>query len=224
MPLDFGPLISAAQVDVLHERIAEAEGAGAVRLYQGRLSSEHLLPSQDTSAYMAPVALLDVPRRSTLYHAEPFGPVDSIVVVDTPDALISEMNVSNGSLVASIACDDEGLATSLAKQVRAFKVGINTVRSRGDRAEVFGGLGQSWRGCFVGGELLVRALTRGPPGELLPGNYEDRMLLPILAAPGAKSLIWLHSSARESTISRGEAGPTKGRRTTGVPRGMRLTS
>ncbi len=52
------------------------------------------------------------------------------------------------------------------------------MRSRGDNEEVFGGLGQSWRGCFVGGAYLVQAVTQGPPGERLYGNFVDYQLLP----------------------------------------------
>ncbi len=62
--------------------------------------------------------------------------------------------------------------------MRAFKVGHNRPRSRGDREELFGGLGASWRGAFVGGELLVRAATQGPGGERLPGNFPHYTLLP----------------------------------------------
>jgi hypothetical protein len=79
----------------------------------------------------APTALLAPPGRSRLMHAEPFGPVDTIVVVDTQDELLAAMNASNGALVASIACDNEELAGKLAKDLHAFKVGINNPRSRG---------------------------------------------------------------------------------------------
>jgi len=104
-------------------------------------------------------------------HAEPFGPVDTIVVVDTTDELLSQMNASNGALVASLACDDEELAGKLARDLQAFKVGINRPRSRGDREEPFGGRGASWKGAFIGGDLLVHAVTEGPPGERLFGNF-----------------------------------------------------
>lgn len=50
--------------------------------------------------------------------------------------------------------------------------------SRGDREELFGGFGGSWRGAFVGGELLVHAVTDGPPGERLPGNFPEYQLMP----------------------------------------------
>lgn len=176
--LDFGPLISSRKVDELQVLISEAIGGGAISLYQGALCADDFLPNQDISAYMAPVSLLNVPRSARLYHNEPFGPVDTIVVVDSVEELINEMNVSNGCLVASIACDNQRLAQQIAAEVRSFKVGINTIRSRGDRDEVFGGIGQSWKGCFVGGKYLVQAVTVGPPGERLYGNFPDYTLLP----------------------------------------------
>jgi hypothetical protein len=54
----------------------------------------------------------------------------------TIEELISEMNVSNGNLVSSIACDDAADAHRVMAEPRAFKTGWNTVRSRGDRDEV----------------------------------------------------------------------------------------
>jgi len=127
---------------------------------------------------LAPAALMNVPRSSALYHREPFGPIDTIVIADTTEELVAEMNVSNGSLVASIACDDPATSQRIVGELRAFKTGINRVRSRGDKAEPFGGIGESWKGCFVGGEYLVQAVTEGPTGERLFGNFPDHTLLP----------------------------------------------
>ena len=171
--LDFGPLISAAKADELRRKIDEAIRHGAVPLYRGRIDQGSFLPGQDTSAYAAPAVLLAPPGRSRLMHAEPFGPVDTIIVVDTVDELLAAMNASNGSLVASVACDDEDLAGKLAVDLQAFKVGINRPRSRGDRDEPFGGRGASWKGAFVGGDLLVQAVTVGDEDERLYGNFPD---------------------------------------------------
>ena len=177
--LDFGPLISAGKAAELHADVNEAVQRGATCLYEGQFDDNAFLPGQDRSAYFAPQALLDIPRHCTLYHLEPFGPVDTFLVVDRLDELIHEMNVSNGSLVSSIACDDTGLVTKIAAQLRSYKVGINAVRSRGDRDETFGGLGQSWKGCFVGGRLLVEAVTRPEmPDEQLFGNFNAYTRLP----------------------------------------------
>jgi acyl-CoA reductase-like NAD-dependent aldehyde dehydrogenase len=171
--LDFGPLISAAKADELRRKVDEAVRGGAVPLYRGTLAGAPFLDGQDISAYVAPAVLLAPPGRSRLMHAEPFGPVDTIVVVDTVDELLAAMNASNGALVASLACDDEELAGKLATDLQAFKVGINKPRSRGDRDEPFGGRGASWKGAFVGGDLLVHAVTAGEPDERLYGNFPD---------------------------------------------------
>ncbi|MEU6705453.1 aldehyde dehydrogenase family protein [Streptomyces wuyuanensis] len=174
--LDFGPLINAAKAKELTDQVAEAVDRGAVPLHRGSLSDGHFLPGQDTGAYVAPVTLLNPPPSSPLHHAEPFGPVDTIVLVDTEAELLAAMNASNGALVASLSTDDQETYERLSPQIRAFKVGRGKPRSRGDREELFGGFGASWRGAFVGGELLVKAVTEGEPGERLPGNFPDYQL------------------------------------------------
>src|SRR5206468_9547086 len=90
--LDYGPLISATKANELHHKVDEAIRHGAVPLYRGSLDDGAFLPGQDTRAYVAPSLLLAPPGRSRLMHAEPFGPVDTIVVVDTVDELLSAMN------------------------------------------------------------------------------------------------------------------------------------
>ncbi|MBV9282804.1 MAG: aldehyde dehydrogenase family protein [Chloroflexi bacterium] len=176
--LDFGPLITSKTAENLKVMVSEATGKGALKVFEGRLREDMFFPEQDMSAYVAPMALINLPRNCALYHNEPFGPVDSIVIVDRIEELVAEMNVSNGNLVASIACDDPSVSRRVTGELRAFKVGVNTVRSRGDREEPFGGIGESWKGCFVGGQYLVQAVTVGSPGERLYGNFPDYTLLP----------------------------------------------
>ncbi|MFI8205183.1 aldehyde dehydrogenase family protein [Streptomyces sp. NPDC085937] len=176
--LDFGPVINAAKAKELHDQVAEAVDRGAVPLHRGTPAGARFLHGQDTSAYVQPVTLLNPPRSSPLHHAEPFGPVDTIVLVDTEAELLAAMNASNGALVATLSTDERSTFDRLAPHIRAFKIGHGVPRSRGDRDELFGGFGASWRGAFVGGELLVRAVTRGPAGERLPGNFPDHQLMP----------------------------------------------
>jgi hypothetical protein len=71
-----------------------------------------------------------------------------------------------------IAGDDHATAKQIADQLRGFKVGINAVRSRGDREEAFGGIGQSWKRFFVGGRYLVSAVT-GESRKKLYGNSRN---------------------------------------------------
>jgi acyl-CoA reductase-like NAD-dependent aldehyde dehydrogenase len=176
--LDFGPLINSRKVNELQVMFSDAVSNGAVCIYQGKFDDARFLPAQDRSSYFAPRTLMNLPRKAKLYQNEPFGPMDSIVVVDTLEELIEEMNVSNGSLVGSVATDDEQIGKRIQSEFQGFKFGINTIRSRGDKDEVFGGIGQSWKGCFVGGKYLVEAVTVGETGERLYGNFPDGTLLP----------------------------------------------
>ena len=130
------PLLSGV-VEELDRKVDEAIRHGAVPHCRRALSSGTFLDGLDTSAYTPPVALIAPSGRSRLRHAEPFGPVDTIV------------------------------------DLQAFKVGINRPRSQGDREEPFGGRGASCNGAFVGGELLVQAVTVGDPDERLCGNFPD---------------------------------------------------
>ena len=174
--LAFGPVINKAQAEDLDRLYEDALKTGATPIYDGKLDESLFLPDQDRSAYRAPRALVNLPRQSELYFKEPFGPIDSIVLVDRVEELVGEMNISNGALVAALASDDQKWAARTAKEVRAFKIGLNKLRSRGDREEVFGGLGESWKGAFVGGSLLVEAVTNGE--KAIFGNFEDALLLP----------------------------------------------
>jgi acyl-CoA reductase-like NAD-dependent aldehyde dehydrogenase len=168
-PVSFGPLISAAKRNELRARIDAAIAAGAKVVHQGVLAEDAFLPGQRRDAYLAPVLLSGLDRSSDLYEREPFGPVDVLVAVDSEEDLIREANVSHGALVASIATDDPACAERLLPQIEAFKVGVNRLRSRGDRAEPFGGKGGSWEGAFVGGSHLIDAFTDG--ARRPAGNY-----------------------------------------------------
>jgi len=178
--LDFGPVIHATKAADLMTQFDEGVGSGGIPIFRGSVGDGRFLDVQDTSAYVAPACILQPPASWSLHHAEPFGPLDSIVVVDTLNELVAAMNASNGSLVASIATDDSEVASRVAEELQAFKVGINKPRSRGAREEVFGGLGASWKGAFVGGDLLVQALTYGAegPDEPLYGNFPSTSRLP----------------------------------------------
>lgn len=169
--LHFGPVISATKVLELEQSFQEAITRGGVPLYYGSLDSGSFLEGQDRSAYIAPRTVLNPPASWSIHHSEPFGPLDSIVLVESEAELIAAMNVSNGNLVSSIATDDLAFAERVQEESQAFKFGINKPRSRGDKAEVFGGRGASWRGCFVGGDLLVESVTDGPGA--LYGNFSD---------------------------------------------------
>ena len=174
--LEFGPVIHKTKAEQLRGQFNEAINTGGIPLYNGNLDHGRFIPGQDISAYVAPATVLEPPRAWSLHHSEPFGPIDSIVLVDTEAEFIAAMNVSNGNLVSSVATDDMVFAKRIREEVSAFKFGVNLTRSRGDRDEVFGGLGASWRGAFVGGDLLVDAITDGE--RPIYGNFKGGSRFP----------------------------------------------
>ena len=100
------------------------------------------------------------------------------------------MNASNGSLVASRR-DGRLLArpTGSPRSCRRSRSASTQPRSRGDREEIFGGKGASWKGAFVGGDLLVQAVTEPADGtsETLFGNFPSYSLYPPTAGLPAGS-------------------------------------
>ncbi len=174
--LNFGPVIHATKAAELREHFDAAVAGNGIPLYRGSLASGRFLEGQDTGAYVAPACVLEPPPSWSLRHAEPFGPLDSIVLVDSEAELLAAMNASNGCLVASVATDDADFGARIAEELQSFKVGINKPRSRGDREEVFGGKGASWKGAFVGGDLLVQAVTEGD--SQVYGNFPTYSLYP----------------------------------------------
>ena len=126
--------------------------------------------------------MLDLPEardavRAGADEARAWGRVDLDERRRRVAACLDELQ-EHRELVASIATDDPVVAATVSERLRAFKVGVNRVRSRGDREEAFGGLGESWRGAFVGGEHLVRAVTTGEGDDRLYGTFPHGTLLP----------------------------------------------
>jgi acyl-CoA reductase-like NAD-dependent aldehyde dehydrogenase len=176
--IDFGSLINYKKVEELMGYYNDALSKGGTVIYKGNLDKDAFLPNQDKSAYLAPIALLGLPKNSHLYYNEPFGPIDTFILVDSVEELVTEMNVSNGNLVSSIATDDVVLGAQISSELRAFKTGINKVRSRGDKDEPFGGKGQSWKGYFVGGKYLVYAITSSANDTVHYGNFGNQVVFP----------------------------------------------
>ena len=156
--LDFGPLISASQGRRAAPTSSTRRSGRGVPLYRA-LGDGHFLDGQDTSAYVAPASVLAhrqwsrccTPSRSARWTPSSWW-------TPRPSSLAA-MNACNGALVASMATDDADFGGQAREHLQAFKVGVNKPRTRGDREEVFGGVGESWKGAFVGGDLLVQAVT-----------------------------------------------------------------
>ena len=190
--------------------------AAALPLYRGSLGDGRFLPGQDTSAYVAPASVLEPPTQWSLHHAEPFGPLDSVVCVDTEAEFIAAMNASNGCLVASIATDDPdvrraggGAAAGVqgrdqqAAQPRRPRGGL-----RRDRRVVEGRVRRR-RPAGAGGHLRRRRRRRAPVRQLpellaLPGPLEREL---DLGAVGGGRPDRRRATSSRSTSTRAGTGP-----------------
>ena len=114
--LDFGPVIHATKAADLNSAWDEAISGGGIPLHRGSVGDGAFLDTPGhVAAYVAPACVLAAARLVVFAYAEPFGPIDSIVVVDTEAELLAAMNASNGSLVASVATDDPELGARVSR-------------------------------------------------------------------------------------------------------------
>jgi malonate-semialdehyde dehydrogenase (acetylating)/methylmalonate-semialdehyde dehydrogenase len=117
---DMGPLITAAHRDKVAEYIEAGESAGAAVVVDGRIGD---LPSE---GFFLGTTLLDhVTPQMTVYTDEIFGPVLSVVRVDTYEeglALINANQYANGT---AIFTRDGGAARQFQYDVEVGMVGIN---------------------------------------------------------------------------------------------------
>ncbi|MFB9894637.1 aldehyde dehydrogenase family protein [Planobispora takensis] len=126
--LGFGPLIAGAKAKELTDQIDEAIAKGDIPLHRGSVAEGRFLRGQDTSAYLAPTTILAPPPSSPLFRAEPFGPVDTVVLVDTEAELLAAMNAGNGALVATISCGEEETARRPSRSSRREPVKRERIR------------------------------------------------------------------------------------------------
>lgn len=154
-----GPLISAKQVAVVEDLVADAVARGATVAVGGVASGGpgHFYPA---------TVLTDVPADARILREEVFGPVAPIVGFDTEDEGVAAANDTEYGLAAYVYTRSLDRALRIAESVRAGMVGIN----RGvisDPAAPFGGINQSGFGREGGSEGIEEYLDTKYIG--LPG-------------------------------------------------------
>jgi acyl-CoA reductase-like NAD-dependent aldehyde dehydrogenase len=135
-----GPLISPAALAGVHARIADAVAAGARVLTGG----------ETAGPCMQPTLLADVPSDSEFARHETFGPVASIVVVDSPEEAVHEANSTSYGLSAGVITTNPEAGMAIARQIDAGIVHVND-QTVGDEPQMpFGGVKDSGWGRFGG--------------------------------------------------------------------------
>ena len=151
-----GPVATAEQKQRLDAIIASAHDAGCRELARGRLS-EGIDPD---GYWVAPVLFADVPAQHRLLTEEMFGPVLSLVAVDSVAEAVHDINADGHGLVASIHTASLSTAGRFARDVRCGMVKINGKTTGNGVAPPFGGWGASSSGAFPeGGRQAIDFFT-----------------------------------------------------------------
>ncbi|MFN2099702.1 aldehyde dehydrogenase family protein [Altererythrobacter sp. MF3-039] len=134
-----GPVVSKAQWDKIQGLIEAGIEEGATLVAGGPGKPEGL----ETGHYVKPTVFADVTNDMRIAREEIFGPVLSILGYDDYDDAIAIANDTEYGLASAIMGEDQELARSLARRIRAGRVAIN---GGYDLNAAFGGYKQSGNG------------------------------------------------------------------------------
>lgn len=119
---DVGPVINAAAKTRIESYIAEAVGAGATLLVDGRGAQ---VKGKEGGWYVGPTVLDHVTPEMKLAQEEVFGPVLAIVRARDLDQAIAVENASPYGNAAAIFTESGGAARSAMERASAGMVGVN---------------------------------------------------------------------------------------------------
>ena len=135
-----GPLVSAAQRERVRGYIRSGIEEGAKLLIGGPEAPEGL----DSGFFVKPTVFSEVDPKSTIAQEEIFGPVLSIIAVDSEEEAIEVANDSKYGLSGAVWAADAEHALKVARQIRTGQVDLNGGAFNGEAP--FGGYKQSGNG------------------------------------------------------------------------------
>jgi aldehyde dehydrogenase (NAD+) len=145
-----GPVATLAQKNRLTDLLASATAAGNV------VAQASLPTSADPEGYWVPPTLLtDLPADHPVNTQEVFGPLLSVVPVDSVREAIDIVNASRHGLATAIHTRDLGAALSFAAQVDCGVVKVNGRTTGNGLAPPFGGWKASSSGAFPEGGVTA---------------------------------------------------------------------
>ncbi|GKV82597.1 aldehyde dehydrogenase [Pectobacterium carotovorum] len=137
--LDMGPLISAAALKRVEDKVAKAVSQGAKVLLGGQREG-------GTGYFYPPTLLVDVKQDMPIMHEEVFGPVLPVATFDTLEEAITMANDSEYGLTSSIYTQNINTAMKALKGLKFGETYINR-----ENFEAMQGFHAGWRKSGVGG-------------------------------------------------------------------------
>jgi malonate-semialdehyde dehydrogenase (acetylating)/methylmalonate-semialdehyde dehydrogenase len=119
---DMGPLVTEAHRDKVASYLDEGVRAGATLVVDGR---DHAVDGNEAGFWLGPTLFDDVTPEMALYADEIFGPVLSVVRVDTYDDALTLVNANPYGNGSAIFTNDGGAARRFQNEVEVGMVGIN---------------------------------------------------------------------------------------------------
>jgi len=143
-----GPLIRQSQCGFIDGQIQDALGKGA------RL----LLGGTHDGAFFQPTILADVRPDMRIFHEESFGPITSIIPVDSAEEALAIANDTSYGLSAGVITNDLQKAMTLALELESGMVHINDTTVHDEPHVPFGGVKDSGFGR-EGGRYSMEEMT-----------------------------------------------------------------
>ncbi|MFK3659019.1 aldehyde dehydrogenase [Scandinavium sp. NPDC088450] len=134
-----GPLINAAALERVEQKVAKAVEQGAKVVLGGKAV-------EGKGYFYPPTLLLDVRQDMTIMHEETFGPVLPVVAFDTLDEALAMANDSEYGLTSSVYTQDLNKAM---KAIKGLKFGETYINR--ENFEAMQGFHAGWRKSGIGG-------------------------------------------------------------------------
>ncbi|PLL91777.1 aldehyde dehydrogenase, partial [Klebsiella michiganensis] len=134
-----GPLINAAALERVEQKVAKAVAQGARVALGGKAVTGR-------GYFYPPTLLLDVRQEMDIVHEETFGPVLPVVAFDTLEEALAMANDSDYGLTSSIYTRDLNVAM---KAIKGLKFGETYINR--ENFEAMQGFHAGWRKSGIGG-------------------------------------------------------------------------
>lgn len=148
---EIGPIISAAQIDIVREHLADAKGKGARALVGGELVE------LDGGTWCPPTVLVDVTPDMKVVAEESFATILPVMVVDDEEAAIRAANGSIYGLSAAVFAGSLERAERVGRRLEAGAVSLNDASLT---SLVHSGEKQSFKASGLGGSRMGPASIR----------------------------------------------------------------
>lgn len=120
--VQMGPVITAQSRDRIETLIQKGTEEGATVLVDGR---QPLIPDYERGYFVRPTILRDINPAGEIAHTEVFGPVLSLIPVDTIDAAIALVNRGQYGNMACLFTSSGAAARKFRYEAEAGNIGIN---------------------------------------------------------------------------------------------------